>query len=116
MYTSKGSNPFTEFVAWVSDQLSLQVEHITVENKDDFKDKLPHGKFPSLELEDGNILMESGAIARHLCRLVPGVKLYGHSTYETSLIDQWLDYSSTLGEKIRAVVIPIIGMMPAHPH
>ncbi|CAD2220403.1 Glutathione S-transferase, N-terminal domain/Glutathione S-transferase, C-terminal domain containing protein, putative [Angomonas deanei] len=55
----------------------------------------PCMRFPSLQTPDGHIF-ESNAILRHIARAATsGLKLYGSTPYEQSLVDSWVDFSAT---------------------
>ncbi len=53
----------------------------------------PLGKAPTLTLEDGSHLFESGAICRFFAT-ESNDKLYGQSSIEKAKTDQWLDFFS----------------------
>ena len=75
---------------------------------------LPSKKYPILEVE-GQYIQESNAIARFFGKLKPETGLYGKTVFESSLVDQWLDYSVSLVDKLVNVIGPILGWMPADP-
>lgn len=71
----------------------------------------PLGKVPVLETPDGPV-WESNAIARYVARLRADTHLLGKSFYETALIDQWIDFSTTELEPARALwLYPIMGII-----
>ncbi len=52
----------------------------------------PAGKVPAID-DDGFVLFESGAIARHLCRKA-GSDLYPKDGKQRAIVDQWSDFST----------------------
>jgi len=82
------------------------------ENKTkEFLTKFPVGKVPVLETPEGPVF-ESNAIARHVARQANS-KLYGHSTYESALVDQWIDFASNEIELPSAAwIYPILDIVP----
>ncbi|CAD2220402.1 Glutathione S-transferase, N-terminal domain/Glutathione S-transferase, C-terminal domain/Elongation factor 1 gamma, conserved domain containing protein, putative [Angomonas deanei] len=55
----------------------------------------PCMRFPSLQTPEGHIF-ESNAILRHIARVATsGLKLYGSTPFEQSLVDSWVDFSTT---------------------
>jgi len=66
------------------------------------------GKSPVLETEHGTIF-EANAIARYVARLGKN-KLYGSSTHEIGLVEQWIEFSASEIDLPAAVwVYPILG-------
>jgi elongation factor 1-gamma len=63
----------------------------------EFKKKNPNAKVPVLETPDGP-LFESGAILRYIARLSKDHKLYGSTKFEEGLVDQYVDWATTLFE------------------
>jgi elongation factor 1-gamma len=77
----------------------------------EFLHKNPLGKVPVLETPEGCVF-ESNAIARHVARQ-NGSKLYGSSTYEAALIDQWIDFSTNeIDLPAAAWLYPILDIVP----
>jgi len=77
----------------------------------EFLAKFPVGKVPVLETPEGPVF-ESNAIARHVARQ-EGSKLYGSSSYEAALIDQWIDFASNEIELPSAAwLYPILDIVP----
>lgn len=86
---------------------------LTALKEKEFLNKNPLGKIPVLETPEG-FIYESHAIMRYLYRLNPECGLYGSSAFETSLIDQWLDFVSfELDPTLTALITPILGWGPA---
>ncbi len=76
---------------------------------EEFKAKSLTGKVPVLETPKG-CLLESNAIARYLARMRPDTGLYGRTTYESGLVDQWMDFCSLEVEAPRGVwLYPLYG-------
>jgi len=70
--------------------------------------------FHTLETEEGSIF-GGNAIARYVARLGGEGNLYGSSSFESALVDQWIDYS--VGEielPASAWLFPIKGLIPNH--
>ena len=49
----------------------------------------PNARIPALELDDGNVIMESTAICRYLESLYPEPNLFGESAIEIASIEMW---------------------------
>ena len=79
----------------------------------EFLKKNPVGKVPTLETPEGP-LFESNAIARYAARLNGDAqKLYCRSIYESSLIDQWIDFSvNEIDLPAAAWLYPLFGIIP----
>ena len=78
---------------------------------EDFKKLNPNGKVPLLVTSEGPIF-ESAAIARYIANL--GDKsLYGKTTYEHGLVDQWIDWAAwQIDLPSSAWLYPIFGFVP----
>lgn len=55
----------------------------------DYRSRVPSGRVPALELEDGTIISESVAICRYLEELYPEPNLMGRDAKERALIEMW---------------------------
>lgn len=79
-------------------------------NKDkDFMAKKAHGKFPMLEKENGEILFESVAIARHFLREGAPAML-GSNAFQEASVEQWCSYAScTLSKILMGIAAPAFG-------
>lgn len=55
----------------------------------DYRTRVPSGRVPALELEDGTIISESVAICRYLEELYPEPNLMGRDAKERALIEMW---------------------------
>ncbi|EPY35420.1 elongation factor 1-gamma [Angomonas deanei] len=76
------------------------VENLTAEYQ---RNCHPCGRLPSLQTPEGYIF-ESNAILRHVARVATsGLKLYGSTPFEQSLVDSWVDFSTT---ELDAATIP----------
>ena len=62
-----------------------KLEHKT----DEYKSLAPNAKVPSLELDDGTIVLETTAISRFLESLYPEPNLFGESPMEIASIEMW---------------------------
>jgi elongation factor 1-gamma len=63
-----------------------------------------------LETADGKFVFESNAILRHIARGAQSKGLYGSNDYETTLVDQWLDWTaSELVSPLFQSVFPYLG-------
>jgi len=77
----------------------------------EFAEKFPVQKVPVLETPEG-VLFESNAIARHVARQ-PNSKIYGSSSFEAALIDQWIDFATNEIELPAAAwLFPILEIVP----
>jgi len=87
---------------------------IQVEVRDppsDLASKNPLETFPVLETSDG-VIFEENAVARYFARLSKH-PLYGGSTFEAGLIDQWVDAAANeIDLPGRVWVYPILGLIP----
>jgi len=81
-----------------------------VDNKTpEFLKKNPAGEVPTMDSPDGPIF-ESNAIAKYVARKGNDKGLYGANEYESSTIDQWLEfYRSKLENSVGAWVWPLFG-------
>ncbi|KAH7429873.1 hypothetical protein KP509_09G069500 [Ceratopteris richardii] len=69
----------------------------------------PFGKVPVLETPEGP-LFESNAIARYIARLNPESGLFGCSSYEEALVEQWIDVATTeVDANLSRWVYPLLG-------
>jgi elongation factor 1-gamma len=72
--------------------------------------KNPNGKFPVVETPEGKFVYESNAILRMIARHDPSQKLYGAGSFEQTLVDQWLDWTTgELNAHIWGWIIPYLG-------
>ncbi|KAI5655900.1 hypothetical protein M9H77_24693 [Catharanthus roseus] len=75
----------------------------------------PIGKVPVLETPEGPVF-ESNAIARYITRLKADNPLFGSSTYEYALIEQWIDFSaSEIDPNIGRWLYPRLGFITYLP-
>jgi len=85
LYSNSISNFFVTSALVVADlanvQVSLEVLSKEQQNDKDFKAKNINGKFPLLELESGETIFESSAIANHFARAAPASGLLGQSVF-----------------------------------
>lgn len=65
----------------------------TAEQKAEHLKRNPNGLIPVLETPEGN-LYESNAILRYIGRYNDNAKLYGSTTYEKAIVDQFLDWNA----------------------
>jgi len=74
----------------------------------------PNGMVPLLVTSEGPIF-ESAAIARYVAQLGDG-SLYGKTTYESGLVDQWVDWAQwQIDLPAMAWLYPINGYIPEKP-
>ena len=85
---------------------SLEFKHCEMKDikNNDFKKKNPLGKIPVLETAHGCIY-ESNAIMRYLTREHKSPTLYGESTFEAGLVDQWIDFCNNELEPASIVLL-----------
>lgn len=85
-------------------QLELDYERIEIDlqapRPQEFLTKSPNGRVPLLELDDGRVLGESGAI---LCYLAEGTPYLPDDRYERAEVLQWLFYEQYSHEPYVAV-------------
>jgi glutathione S-transferase/translation elongation factor EF-1beta len=99
LYSNGPGNVFAQTALIAAD---LANQAVTVEYKDKaaanektFKAKNTTGKFPLLELESGDLLWESGAIALHFARCAPKSGLLGQTPFQAAQVEQWIAYTQT---------------------
>jgi len=85
LYSNNVGNFFAQTALVVADlaNVNVTVEVLSKEqqNDKDFKAKNINGKFPLLELESGERIFESSAIAMHFARAAPASGLMGQSPF-----------------------------------
>ena len=79
--------------------------------KGDFAKKHATGKFPVLELDNGEMLFESVAIAMYFARQAPAAGLLGQSPFQTAQVDQWNAWTQT---HLIPALIPVIYSVFGH--
>jgi len=71
--------------------------------------KQPMGQVPLLETPEGP-LFESMSIARFVARSGSNsAAIYGSSTYQTSVIDQWIDFTRSIEPNVAQWLYPLVG-------
>jgi len=74
--------------------INLETIPINLRQGEQFADwyyqKNPNCTVPALELDDGTVLCESEAICRYLEEIYPNPPLFGRSTIERALVNDWL--------------------------
>jgi len=115
LFTDKG-NPqaFKALIAARYNGVDIDVPVFDAASRDsnEFAKKSPLAKIPVLETPQGS-LWESNAITRYIARLGNSAVLYGSTPFETSLIDNWIEYSANEIELPANVwVYPILGYIP----
>jgi glutathione S-transferase len=74
--------------------IELETIQVNLRQKEQFSDwycqKNPNCTVPALELDDGTVLCESEAICRYLEEIYPNPPLFGRSTLERALVNEWL--------------------------
>jgi len=90
-----------------------QTFQMGVDNKTpDFLVKNLNGQVPTMDTPDGP-LFESNAIAKYIARKGSDKGLYGSNDFETSSIDQWIEwYRSKLENEISAWMMQVLGREP----
>ena len=96
------------------------IENIEVKNLDigkmehktpEYKKIAPNSRIPALELDDGEIILETTAICRYLEYIHPSPNLFGESAMEIAQIEMW--YSRVSFE----LMLPLMhGFRHTHPH
>lgn len=73
----------------------------------------PHGKVPTLELEDGTGVFESNAIARYVARVSTKGALLGASPRTYACVEQWLDFGQNeVQAPLASWLYPLLGFRP----
>ena len=84
-----------------------KLEHKTPE----YKAIAPNSRVPSLQLDDGTVILETTAMCRYLECLYPEPNMFGESPIEIASIEMW--YSRVSFE----LMMPLMhGFMHTHPH
>ena len=84
-----------------------KMEHKTPE----YKKIAPNSRIPALELDDGEIILETTAICRYLEYIHPSPNLFGEGAMEIAQIEMW--YSRVSFE----LMLPLMhGFRHTHPH
>ena len=84
-----------------------KMEHKTPE----YKKIAPNSRIPALELDDGEIILETTAICRYLEYIHPSPNLFGEDAMEIAQIEMW--YSRVSFE----LMLPLMhGFRHTHPH
>ena len=96
------------------------IENIEVKNLDigkmehktpEYKKIAPNSRIPALELDDGQIILETTAICRYLEYIHPSPNLFGEDAMEIAQIEMW--YSRISFE----LMLPLMhGFRHTHPH
>ena len=87
-------------VTWCLGEIGIDYERIdwggVFGGNDDptYRAKNPNGRLPTLEIDDGFTLWESGAIMRYLCAEYSMGELYPQSLRARAAADKWMDWSS----------------------
>ncbi len=79
----------------------------------EYRAKNPNGKLPTLELEDGYTLWESGAVVRFLCAEHSAGDLCPSGNRERAAADKWMDWSSMNFAGFNAVLLGQYFNLPA---
>eukprot|EP00753_Platysulcus_tardus_P006174 PLAT14013.1.p1 GENE.PLAT14013.1~~PLAT14013.1.p1 ORF type:complete len:743 (+),score=400.85 PLAT14013.1:1-2229(+) len=72
--------------------LKLQLDTSLSESQ--LSERSPTGRAPFLETEQGT-LVGTNTMLRYIAQLCPAAELYGRSSYDSGLVDAWMDYVST---------------------
>jgi glutathione S-transferase len=108
LYSNNVGNFFAQTALIVADlanaQVSVEVLSKEQQADKDFKAKNINGKFPLLELESGELIFESSAIANHFARSAPASGLMGQSAFQTAQVHQWTEFTA---DRLLSTVIPV---------
>jgi len=113
MYSYEG-NPNVKKSLIAAQYGGIKIEHgkfvMGTDNKTpEFLKKNPNGQVPLLDSPDGPIY-ESNAIARYVARKGTDKGLLGSNEFESSLVDQWIEWYRSRAEKdIYAWFLPAVG-------
>ena len=74
----------------ISDIEIINIDLMSGEHKTpEYRAIAPNSRIPALELDDGNVIMESTAICRYLESLYPEPNLFGENAIEIASIEMW---------------------------
>jgi elongation factor 1-gamma len=109
LYSNGVGNIFAQTTLIAADLANQQVEVVYMDEaaiKDKaFAAKNVTGKFPLLELASGDLIWESGTIAKHFARCAPASGLLGQSAFETAKVDEWVSFTQS---KVWPAMMPVI--------
>jgi glutathione S-transferase/translation elongation factor EF-1beta len=114
LYSNGVGNVYAQSALVAADLANVQVE-LVVLNKEqqadkDFKAKNVNGKFPLLELESGELIFESSAIACHFARAATDSGLFGQSVFQTHQCHQWIEFTQDrLWPNVLPVAMAVLG-------
>jgi len=112
LLSTNGSNAQKAIIAGLYGGVKVELPpfKMGIDNKTpEFLKKNPNGQVPTLESPDGPI-WESNAIAKYIARKGNDKGLYGANEYESSVVDQWIEfYRSQLEPELAQWIYPIFG-------
>ena len=74
----------------ISDIEIINIDLMSGEHKmPEYRAIAPNSRIPALQLDDGNVILESTAICRYLESLYPEPNLFGESAIEIASIEMW---------------------------
>tara|TARA_B100001115_G_C15786858_1_gene387588 strand:- start:436 stop:1047 length:612 start_codon:yes stop_codon:yes gene_type:complete len=74
----------------ISDIEIINIDLMSGEHKmPEYRAIAPNSRIPALQLDDGNVILESTAICRYLESLYPEPNLFGGSSMEIASIEMW---------------------------
>ena len=115
LYSNGVGNVFAQTALIAADLANQQVEVVYMSEEDrknkDWAAKHLTGKFPVLETDTGDMLWESGAIARHFARQAPASGLLGQSAFETAKVDEWVAFAQS---KVWVALMPVVKAALGH--
>lgn len=96
LYSNNPGNFFAQTALVAADLANVHVTQVVLnkeqQNEKEFKAKNVNGKFPLLELESGELIFESAAIANHFARAAPASGLLGQSAFQTAQVHGWTEF------------------------
>jgi glutathione S-transferase/translation elongation factor EF-1beta len=108
LYSNNVGNFFAQTALVAADlanaQVSVEVLSKEQQNDKEFKAKNVNGKFPLLELESGELIFESAAIANHFARSAPASGLMGQTPFQTAQVHQWTEFTH---DRLLPAVMPV---------
>ena len=114
LYSNGPGNLFAQTALVAADLANQNVEVIYM-SEEQRKDKAwaakhTTGKFPVLELDSGEMIFESGTIAKYFAKCAPASGLLGQSAFETAKVDEWVAYNqSTIMPAVMPVAYAALG-------
>lgn len=117
IYSNYSGNIFVQTAMVAADLARQNVEVVIMDeaarNEAGFKAKHLTGKFPLLELENGELVFESSAICQHFGRIGG---LNGDSAFEAAKVDEWIAFTQcNIWPATMPVAMAVFGRVETKP-